>query len=92
MIPKRPAKHEENVDAWLMTYADMITLLLCFFIIFVSASEPKKDKFKQITEGVQSTFGAVENTNPFVDVMRALQTAIESKQVYKYVSVKNIDH
>lgn len=33
-----------RVDDWLMTYADMITLLLCFFVVFVPAAlAVKKD-------------------------------------------------
>ena len=32
-MPPRKHSQEENVDSWLMSYADMITLLMCFFII-----------------------------------------------------------
>ena len=31
-----------HADDWLMTYADMITLLLCFFAVFLTVAVPKK--------------------------------------------------
>jgi chemotaxis protein MotB len=31
-----------HADDWLMTYADMITLLLCFFAVFLTVTVPKK--------------------------------------------------
>jgi chemotaxis protein MotB len=40
---QRGREHASHTDDWLMTYADMITLLLCFFAIFLSVSIPKKD-------------------------------------------------
>ncbi|HUN46142.1 MAG TPA: OmpA family protein [Stellaceae bacterium] len=37
-----PEPHS-HTDDWLMTYADMITLLLCFFAIFLAISVQKKE-------------------------------------------------
>lgn len=70
-----------------MTYADMITLLLCFFIIFVSVSEPKKDKLSEIAEGVKGKFGAVDYHTPFIGAIRALQTTVESNKLYRDVAI-----
>lgn len=89
MIPKRPVKHEENVDAWLMSYADMITLLLCFFIIFVSVSEPKRDKITAIAEGMSGKFGAVTHQSPFAGAVQHLQASVEKNKLYKDIAVES---
>ena len=46
MAMKRRHKPEENHEAWLMTYADFITLMASFFVIIISISEPKKEKIE----------------------------------------------
>ncbi len=59
--PKKFQKQSENgIDDWLMTYADMITLLLCFFAVFLSVSVPKKEVFKQAREKLLERFSRME--------------------------------
>ena len=92
MIPPHKHKQEENVDSWLMSYADMITLLLCFFIIFVSVSEPKKDQLAAITQGIANRFGSVELATPFQGVFRSLQEVMEKRQILRDVAIEKGDH
>lgn len=87
---RKPA--EENTDSWLMSYADMITLLMCFFIIFVSVSEPKKDRLAAVTEGLQGKFSRVELSTPFLGTFRALQSVVEKNQMFLDTVVEKTDH
>lgn len=52
---KRPNKLRDEgvIDAWLMTYADMITLLLCFFVIFFAISNPSTDRIKEALQSMK---------------------------------------
>ena len=48
----------EGAPDWVVTYGDMMTLLLCFFVILVSLSEIKKeDQYRAVVEAVQKAFG-----------------------------------
>lgn len=92
MIPPRKHPHtEDNVDSWLMSYADMITLLMCFFIIFVSVSEPKKDKFSLITEGLANKFGSVDLSTPFEGAFRSMQGVVENYQAFRDIAISKTD-
>lgn len=53
-------EHEkENGERWLLTYADLITLLLAFFIIMFSMSNVDKEKYKAVIASLGSAFGIV---------------------------------
>lgn len=47
---------EPQLDDWLMTYADMITLLLCFFAVFIAIAIPDHEKFEAAKEQVTQQF------------------------------------
>ena len=83
MTPGRRPQPEENVDSWLMSYADMITLLMCFFIIFVSVSEPKKERISAIANGVAGKFGAVDMSTPFQGTYQSLLAVAQKHQLFK---------
>lgn len=43
-------------ERWLITYADMLTLLLAFFVIMYSISKADAQRFKKFQEGMQQAF------------------------------------
>lgn len=45
-------KQEENIDAngWMNTYADMVTLLLCFFVMLLATSSQDEEKWAQLVK------------------------------------------
>lgn len=51
------AEHE-NEERWLLTYADMITLLMVLFIVMFAMSQVDQHKFMQLKTGLASGFGA----------------------------------
>jgi chemotaxis protein MotB len=89
MFPPRKRFPEENVDSWLMSYADMVTLLMSFFIIFVSVSEPRKERLSQLATGMGGKFGTVDLSTPFNGVMHALQGVIEANQSFHDMAVES---
>jgi len=56
---KRELPHEEheNHERWLVTYADMITLLMVLFIVLFAMSQVDQKKFNALKEGLAAGFG-----------------------------------
>jgi chemotaxis protein MotB len=51
------AAHDEHPDErWLLTYADMITLLMALFIVMFSISNVNKGKFNELSKSLNSAF------------------------------------
>jgi chemotaxis protein MotB len=47
----------EDQQGWLATFADLMSLLMCFFVLLLSFSELDVEKFKQIAGSMKTAFG-----------------------------------
>jgi chemotaxis protein MotB len=58
MAEVAPEKKESaGVPAWVMTFADLMTLLMCFFVLLLAFSEMDIAKFKQLSGSMKDAFG-----------------------------------
>src|ERR1041385_5492844 len=53
-------KHPEhvNLERWLVSYADFITLLFAFFVIMYAMSQSDMAKFRKVTESLHRVFSS----------------------------------
>lgn len=94
---------EEEVKLWLITFTDVIALMLTFFVMLYSMSVPEEDKWEEISTAISSQFvkkyalpdrpGPQETINiAKIDLTRALSLPyLESliKQAFEQNGIKN---
>jgi chemotaxis protein MotB len=51
------ATPKAGLPGWVMTFADLMTLLMCFFVLMLSFSEMDVAKFKQLAGSMKDAFG-----------------------------------
>ncbi len=77
-MAKKEPPAEEGAPAWMLTYGDMITLVLCFFVLLFSMSEIKKDEITKTMRAFQRQFGVLPaykaTIQVFVQSRRMTQT------------------
>jgi chemotaxis protein MotB len=48
---------EERAPGWIVTFADLMALLMCFFVLLLSFSSMDVENYKRIAETMRSAFG-----------------------------------
>ena len=48
---------EGNADGWMVTFSDLMSLLLCFFVLILSMAEVDIIKYKQLADSMSEAFG-----------------------------------
>lgn len=64
MAKRKKAEGKKGLDEWMATYSDMVTLLMCFFVLLYASSTPDETKFQYIFQAFNSQGSYI---NPFVD-------------------------
>ena len=53
----------KGIPAWVMTFADLMSLLMCFFVLLLSFSEMDALKFKRLAGSMAQAFGVQNQLN-----------------------------
>lgn len=91
---KRPRRDDEDTDAWLITYADMVTLLLCFFIIMFAISTPNGKMLKKVAEALRAEgfyMDAGVINDPYEDLRKDLSLALGASGYDQFVAISEQD-
>ncbi len=86
--------HKENKEAmedWLLSYADMITLIMAFFIILVSMSKIDPNKYEEVQSGMAKDIGMREVTKPLQDLKSELLGQVAGAGVEDSVDIGKDD-
>ncbi len=78
-------KHEcppEGAPEWMATYGDLVTLLLCFFILLFSMATLEKTKFEDLTVNLKKTLGLLPfNETVMISVTKSLPDSKVAKSI-----------
>ncbi|WP_026167579.1 OmpA/MotB family protein [Desulfovibrio oxyclinae] len=56
----QPPPPDEGLPPWMATFADMMTLLLCFFVLLLSFANQNVEKFRDALGSLKDAFGVQE--------------------------------
>jgi chemotaxis protein MotB len=84
-------KNEEPQEDWLLSYADMITLIMAFFIILVSMSKVDPNKYEEVQAGMARDIGNREVTKPLQDLRSELLGQVAGSGVEESVDIGRDD-
>ncbi|MFP4457982.1 MAG: flagellar motor protein MotB [Candidatus Zixiibacteriota bacterium] len=90
MAKKRRKKQEESGggDSWLMTYGDMMTLLLTFFVLLLSFSTIEDVKFDKAMGSLQGALGITSTLASMAPTDQAVQFEPKNAESSSYLEIE----
>lgn len=101
-MPRRQKKQEvkEGLAEWMGTYGDMVTLLLCFFVLLFSMSEVNVQKFQAVMDSIIESRGSIgvleggvkvtSGVKQLPDLKKVKDKTVRSKNKYKDKELEDI--
>ena len=86
-LRRRRPTFEDSSSSWLITYSDVVTLLLAFFVMILSVSDINQGKVEALKEGLSEMMTGETQPTPFTDIKLGLEKLIAEKGLEDQVSV-----
>lgn len=85
----REQEDDEHVEEdWLISYADMVTLLMCFFLTLASISKVDMSLFEEMKKGLRSDIGKEQEVKtPLAEIQHDLDSLLAAERKAGSVSV-----
>ena len=71
MTDQECPKCEEGLPPWLATFADLMSLLMCFFVLLLSFAELDAIRFKKMADSMKDAFG-VQTEVPAIEIVKGI--------------------
>lgn len=77
---KKKGSDEPSVPGWVVTFGDMMSLLLCFFVLLLSFSVISEEEFTQAAASIRSAFGLLPLQMAIVPIEMQPDSGHESRK------------
>ncbi|TNE71940.1 chemotaxis protein MotB [bacterium] len=84
---KRVTEEVEEGESWMLTYSDMVTLLLTFFILLYSMSDINQQKFEELKSAISGEILKKEVEKPFEEITKELKSIVEQRHLENAVFI-----
>jgi chemotaxis protein MotB len=68
MARKKPPEEHDNLERWLVSYADFITLLFAFFVVMYAISSVNEGKYRVMSDSLISAFKETPSTDKLIEM------------------------
>jgi chemotaxis protein MotB len=84
---KRARGHSDDSELWLISYADMMTLLVGFFIVLFSFSKIDSNEYEKVKKETSKIFGG-EYQKPFAKLSSQLHKVVDDNKMGDQVIIQ----
>jgi len=82
---------EEGLPPWLATFADLMSLLMCFFVLLLSFAEMDALKYKQIAGAMKDAFGVQRQVKDALEIPKGTSVIARKYSPGKPVEVTPLE-
>jgi chemotaxis protein MotB len=81
---------EEGAPLWVVTFGDLMSLLMCFFVLLLSFSEMDRQKYKMVSGSMKNAFGIQRKTPIFESPKGSKMIAKEFDQAVLLTKIEDV--